>query len=133
MKNTVKASRSRKLTEPAGQRRSALSRWDNEGGAGPGHPMQNAVAGDEPLATVPVDSIELAQLHMRVIALEHLVFTQLAHASDEQLDLARRIATCITPRPGFTQHPLTIQAAVQIIHLVERGSHFRSAAIATDD
>lgn len=128
MKNVAKASRSRKLTEPAGQRRSALSSWDNEGGAEPGHAMQNAVAGDEPPATVPADCVELAQLHMRVIALEHLVITLLAQASDEQRDFARRMAACITPRPGFTQHPLTIQAAAQMIHLVHRGSHFRSAA-----
>jgi hypothetical protein len=35
------------------------------------------------------------------------------------------MATCISPRPGFTPHPLTIDAANQMIHLVERASQFR--------
>ena len=68
---------------------------------------------------------ELVQLRIRVIALENLMITFLAEASDRQLDLAREMATYITPRPGFTHHALTTHAAAHMIDLVERASHFR--------
>jgi len=70
---------------------------------------------------------ELVQLRIRVIALENLVISLLAEASDRQLDLAREMANFISPRPGFTHHPLTIHAATQMIGLVERAGHFRPA------
>jgi hypothetical protein len=69
---------------------------------------------------------ELVQLRIRVIALENLVITLLAEASDRQLALAREMAAYISPRPGFTHHPLTIHAAAQMIDLVERAGRFRS-------
>lgn len=68
---------------------------------------------------------ELVQLHIRVIALENLVIALLANASDQQLALARVMATYISPRPGFTPHPLTLRAAAEIEHLVDRAGHFR--------
>ena len=46
-------------------------------------------------------------------------------SSEVQLDLAREMATYISPRPGFTQPPSTIHAAAQMIDLVERAGHFR--------
>lgn len=73
---------------------------------------------------------ELEQLRTRVIALENLVIALLADKSDRQLDLAREMAAYISPRPGSTQHPLTIHAAAQMIHLVERSGHFRTNASA---
>jgi hypothetical protein len=36
------------------------------------------------------------------------------------------MADYISPRPGFTQHPLTIQAADHINDLVDRAGHFRT-------
>jgi hypothetical protein len=69
---------------------------------------------------------ELVQLRIRVIALENVVISLLAEASDRQLDLIREMAAFICPRPGFTQHPLTIQAATQMIDLVERAARFRA-------
>ena len=69
---------------------------------------------------------EIVQLRIRVIALENLVIALLADASERQLDLAREMAAYISPRPGFTHHPLTVHAAAQMIDLVERASHFRS-------
>jgi len=67
---------------------------------------------------------ELVQLRVRVIALENLVIALLAQASDRQLEVAREMAAYICPRPGFTQHPLTIHAAAQMIHMVERAARF---------
>lgn len=107
------------------QRQKGLSRWENEGGAGahvrpelppPGDAFSNAPA---------LTQTELIRLRMRVIALENLVMALFAGATSRQHDLAREMATYIAPRPGFTAHPLTIQAADQMIHLLERASEFR--------
>ena len=108
------------------QRRRALSRWDNEGGAGPCGPLGDIGCGDVQAEIPQLTNAELVQLRIRVIALENLVITLLAEASDRQLDLVREMAAYISPRPDFTQHPLTIHAAAQMIHLVERAGHFRS-------
>lgn len=74
----------------------------------------------------PLGNAELVQLQVRVIALENLVIALLAHASDRQLDVARAMATHISPRPGFTPHRLTIHAAAQMLGLVERSGDFRA-------
>jgi len=107
------------------QRRRALSRWDNEGGAGPCGPLGDIGCGDVQSEIPELTNAELVQLRIRVIALENLVITLLAEASDRQLELAREMAAYISPRPAFTQHPLTIHAAAQMIRLVERAGHFR--------
>ena len=100
------------------QRLNALSRWENEGGSTPG---------DGPSAAPQLTGAELVQLRVRVIALENVVLALLAQASDRQLELVREMADYIAPRPGFTHHPLTTNAAVRMIQLVERASHFRRA------
>ena len=103
----------------------ALSRWDNEGGAGPCGPRGQISA--EALSEVPaLTDAELVQLRIRVIALENLVISLLAEASDRQLGFAREMAAFISPRPGFTHHPLTIHAATQMINLVDRAGHFQA-------
>ena len=50
----------------------------------------------------------------------------LAEGSDRQLELAREMAAYISPRPGFTHHPLTTQAAAHMVDFVDRAIHFRS-------
>ena len=106
------------------QHQTALSRWDNEGGAGP-RPQEGLISGEAQSEVPQLTNAELVQLRIRVIALENLVITLLAEASDRQLDLAREMAAYISPRPGFTHHPLTIHAAAHMIDLVERADHFR--------
>lgn len=69
---------------------------------------------------------ELVQLRIRVIALENLMIALLAEASGRQLDIAREMAASITPRSGFTHHPLTIQTPAHMIDLVDRAGRFRS-------
>ena len=69
---------------------------------------------------------ELAQLRIRVIALENLVIAVLAKGSDRQFQVAREMAEYISPRPGFTQHPLTIRAADHMTDLVDRAVHFQT-------
>ena len=106
------------------QRQRALSRWDNEGGAGP----DTGSALDTGRITVPdLTNAELVTLRIRVIALENLMISLLTTASDDQLRLVREMAGYISPRPGFTQHPLTIHAAAHMVDLVERANHFRDS------
>lgn len=107
-------------------RRSALSRWDNEGGAGRDGP-QESHARVLPDPDIPgLTDTELIQLRVRVIALENLMIMLLAEGSDQQMALAREMATYISPRAGFTHHPLTIQAAAHMDGLVDRAIHYRS-------
>jgi len=108
------------------QRQRALSRWDNEGGAGPGGPAVASAVAREQVPVPEMTSAELLALHVRVIALENLVVSLFATASQQQLDLAREMAGYISPRPDFTHHPLTIHAAAHMMDLVGRSSHFRS-------
>jgi|SRR6185437_9802644 len=97
------------------QRQSALSRWDRELGT---H--------SERLSEVPaLTAAEVVHLRVRIIALENLVISLLATVPDRQLELAREMAAYVSPRPGFTPHPLTIHAAHQMLDLVERVGHFR--------
>jgi hypothetical protein len=101
-------------------RRMALSRWDNEGGA-------LAPASHESLADAhQLSNAELIHLRIRMIALENMMIAVLAEGSDRQLEVAREMAAYIAPRPGFAQHPLTVQAADHMTDLVERAIHFRT-------
>ena len=118
-------SKTSNVSAPSQQGQIALSRWDNEGGAGP-RLRQGGLDSSDLQSDVPeLTNTELVQLRIRVIALENLVIAFLAQASESQLCLAREMAGFISPRPGFTQHPLTIHAAIQMIDLVERAKHFR--------
>lgn len=117
-------------SDRAALRERALSRWDNEGGAsrqGPqeGSPSEKAGPDRAPQLT----NTELVQLRVRVIALENLMIALLAEGSDRQVEVVREMAACISPRPGFTHHPLTTHAAVHMIDLVQRAAHFTSAGV----
>ena len=109
-------------------RQRALARWENEGGA-PSDGQTSAFS-DHALTEVPaLTNAELSQLHIRVIALEGLVTALLAEATDRQLEVVRDMAAYISPRPGFTPHPLTIRAATQMTDLLERASCFRAGSL----
>lgn len=105
--------------DPSEQRQRALSKWDNEGGA-------KAASLPGSADHIPeLTNAELVHLRIRVIALENLVIALLAEGSDRQLAVAREMATYISPRSGFTHHPLTIQAATHMVELVDRAVHFQ--------
>lgn len=108
------------LLSSAELRRRALSRWDNEGGAITS--VSHKLHADVPDLT----NAELVHLRIRVITLENLLIAVLAEGSDRQLQVAREMADYISPRPGFTQHPLTVQAADHMTDLVDRAVHFRT-------
>ena len=71
-------------------------------------PEEFLLFGDLRYAFIEPTNAELALIRIRVIALENLVIALLAEASDRQLQTAREMATHISPRPGFTQHPIII-------------------------
>ena len=111
---------------PSQQRQAALSRWDSEGGAGPCGSQEARISGETQSEIPELTNAELVQLRVRVIALENLMISLLSRVSDPQLDLAREMAAFISPRPGFSPHPLTIHAASKMIDLVDRAGHFRA-------
>lgn len=112
-------------SEASKLRAKALSRWENEGAAEVSDLEQGASASEGRLAIRERTNIEQVHLHTRVIALENLVISLLADASEQQLQRAREMAAYISPRPGFTPHPLTIHAAAHMIDMVNRSNHFR--------
>lgn len=118
------------VVEQPQQRQRALSRWDNEGGAGLGASHKGATSGDAAPDVPELTSAELVHLRVRVIALENLVISLLAGATDRQLDLAREMAGYISPRPEFTQHPLTVHAASHMVDLIQRAGQFRAPPLA---
>lgn len=97
-------------------RQRALSRWDNEGGARPCGPQEGLPSGEVQSGVPELTNAELVQLQIRVIALENLVISLLADASDRQLDLARDMAIRIAPRPRFTAHRLAPLSVASVRH-----------------
>ena len=81
---------------------------------------------DKPGTEGVLSDTELEQLRIRVVALENIVIALLATASARQIELVRKMAAHISPRPGFTQHRVTVHAAVEVLSLVERAEPFRS-------
>jgi hypothetical protein len=114
-----------KSVDTGAQLNKALARWETEGGAGSDGPQDGSTSGRALAEELRPTNAELVQLRIRVIALENLIITLLAEASDRQLNLAREMAEYISPRPGFTPHPLTIHAATHMTDLVERAVQFR--------
>lgn len=102
--------------------RRAIGRWENEGGSelGWSHPpAPSTVAGK-------IGDAEEANIRVRLIALENLVVALLAGASEDQSDLVREMARYISPRPGVTPHRLTIEAAHNMLALVERAAQYKA-------
>lgn len=113
-------------SDDSSQRQRALSRWDNEGGAEPCGPQLAPAPIEDHVPLPKIADAELEALHIRVIALENLVISLFAEGSERQLELAREMASYISPRSGFTRHPLTTHAAAHMTDIVDRASRFRS-------
>ncbi|MEJ7931805.1 hypothetical protein WG922_17680 [Ramlibacter sp. AN1015] len=107
----------------------AINRWEDEGGGAnqQGNGMSTSASPDEAGLQVDLTNAELVQLQLRVIALENLVIALLAGASEQTSEFARAIASNISPRPGSTPHHLTIRAAAQMVHLLERATISKDA------
>ena len=98
-------------------------------GEKPRGPEEFLIFGDLRYDYIQPTNAELALIRTRMIALENLVIALLVEASDRQLEAAREMAAYISPRPGYTHHPLTTNAAVHMMELIERADHFRMKAI----
>ena len=106
-------------------RQHALARWENEGGTTIS--IDGSRAGGAEQTHIPeMTNAEMVALRVRVIALENVLISLLATATDHQLKLIREMADYISPRPGFTAHPLTIHAAEHMVDLVDRSMRFRT-------
>ena len=79
------------------------------------------------VASEILSNAELVQLRVRVVALENLVISLLA-AAPAKPTLANKMALHISPRQGFTEHPLTVHAAGLMNHLSQRADYFRAVA-----
>src|SRR5258708_16319314 len=86
------------------QRQMALSRWDNEGGAGAGRRQGGLISGAARSDTPELTNTEFVQLRVRAIALENLMITLLAGSSYRHLQLFPQIPASTSPRPHFTHH-----------------------------
>jgi len=82
------------------------------------HQDQATVAGE-------IGDVEDGNIKVRLIALENLVVALLAEAPESQSELVREMAKYISPRPGMTPHRLTVEAARNMLALVERAAHYR--------
>ena len=103
----------------------ALSRWEDEGGALPCGPQEALAADCEKWDISPLSDAEIIQLRIRVIALENMVLGLLSKASADQLAAIEEIAEFISPRVDAKPHPLTLHAATQMEHFVERARRYR--------
>jgi len=102
--------------------RRAIGRWENEGGSLDGwsnHEQAAPVAGE-------IGDAEAGNIKVRLIALENLLVALLAEAPESQSELVREMAKYISPRSGFTPHRLTIEAARNMLAIVERAAHLKS-------
>ena len=106
-------------------RERALARWESEGGAGPADPDSGSSFCEPKADSPPLTNAELVQLQVRVIALENLVIALLSRADKKQIEDICDMAAYISTRQGFTPHRLTIQAAAEMISLVDRADRFR--------
>lgn len=99
----------------------------------PKTPENNLVA-PQPMcdASEILSNAEVVQLRVRVVALENLVISLLA-AAPTRPTLASEMALHISPRNGFTEHPLTLHAAGLMNHLIQRADRFRATALGSGE
>ncbi|HEX5390781.1 MAG TPA: hypothetical protein VFW67_13540 [Burkholderiaceae bacterium] len=108
--------------------------------AAPAHLTDGDAAANENMASAnPPDALEASplvtwvewdHLRYRVVALENLLVALLAEGSMGRLDRLREMSRYVAPRRGCTDHPVTLLAAAQIVHLVERARHTKKHASA---
>lgn len=101
----------------------AIGRWENEGGSVDGWPHSDGTA----TVAGEIGDAEDANIRVRLIALENLVVALLAQAPESQSELVREMARYISPRPGMTPHRLTIEAARNMLAIVERAANYRNS------
>lgn len=99
----------------------AIGRWENEGGS-----FTSLHEHQMPTVAGEIGDAEAGNLRVRLIALENLVIALLAGAPEDQSALVREMAAYISPRPGATPHRLTVEAARNMLALIERAAHYKT-------
>ena len=74
-----------------------------------------------------IGDAEDGNIHVRLIALENVIVAILASAPENVSELVREMAAYISPRPGATPHRLSVEAARNMLALVERAGHYKIA------
>ena len=102
----------------------AIGRWENEGGsrASSTHPEE------PPTIIGVVGDAEEVNIRVHLIALENIVVALLAHGPESHLELVREMARYISPRSGTTHHRLTVEAARNMLAIVDRAGSYREKA-----
>lgn len=105
------------------------------------HPTDGDAAANDSIATVPLGTladvaaqplvtwVEWDHLRYRVVALENLLVALLAEGSTGRMDRLREMSRYVAPRRGCTDHPVTLLAGAQIVHLVERARYAKKHAL----
>ena len=106
--------------------RRVIGRWENEGGSV--RAWDRDMSSEEKTITVAgeIGDAEAANIRVRLIAIENIIVALLANAPDDRLELIREMADFISPRPGMTPHRLTIEAARNMLAIVERAEHYKT-------
>ena len=99
----------------------SIGRLEEKGGAQPRpdpHGVEQTVVG-------AIGDAEAANLRVRLVAIENILVALLAAAPESQLELIREMAAYISPRSGKTPHRLTVEAARNMLAIIERAEHYR--------
>ena len=99
----------------------SIGQLEEERGAQPG-PAPREVG---PTVVGAIGDAEAANLRVRLVAIENILVAMLAAAPESQLDLIREMAAYISPRSGKTPHRLTVEAARNMLAIIERAEHYR--------
>jgi hypothetical protein len=108
--------------------RRVIGRWENEGGAAT-HWEHEAQSVSDPTTVVgEIGDAQEVNIRVRLIAIENIIVALLANAPGDRLELIKEMAEFISPRPGMTPHRLTIEAARNMLAIVERAEQYRRSA-----
>ena len=106
--------------------RRVIGRWENEGGSVRAWHREMPVEEKSITVAGEIGDAETANTRVRLIAIENIIVALLANAPDDRLELIREMADFISPRPGMTPHRLTIEAARNMLAIVDRAEHYRT-------
>ena len=106
--------------------RRVIGRWENEGGSVRIWHRTTPADENPPTVAGEIGDAEAANIRVRLIAIENIIVALLANAPDDRLELIREMADFVSPRPGMTPHRLTIEAARNMLAIVERAEHYRT-------
>jgi hypothetical protein len=107
--------------------RRVIGRWENEGGSVRNWHRDTPVEEHSITVAGEIGDAEAANTRVRLIAIENIIVALLADAPDDRLELIREMATFISPRPSKTPHRLTVEAARNMLAIVERAEHYRTS------